>query len=191
MHSALLLQSLTYFRPLGYAIVFFGMMLEGDVLLFTAAFLTHQHFFDFGRIIPVVLGGVGIGDTIWYWFGKKFSQSRGRFVRWINHAAEPFDEHLRERPFHTLLISKFTYGLHHAILLRAGASGLGFKRFVQSELVASVFWVLVVGGLGYGSSVTFAFIHHYLQFAEIALLLGIILFVAIRVLATRPLKKKL
>lgn len=175
-YSALLFSYLVWWRPIGYLIIFLGMILEGDIVLFTASFLTHQGFFDIGDMTVAILGGVLIGDIFWYAMGSRISgNAQSFFARWIERIAHFFDKHIRQRPFRTIFISKFAYGMHHALLARAGMIRLPFREFLRNDIAASALWILIVGGLGYGSSVSFIFLKHYLRFTEVVILAGILL----------------
>ena len=178
MHiQSLFLHYLLLARPVGYALVFLGMVFEGDVMLFTAFFLTREGFFDFGDMSFVVLVGVFLGDVIWYWLGsEKIIGTFPRVRSWVEQLTRPFDSHMRERPFHTMFISKFTYGVHHLILMRFNMIGVPFKTFLKSDMPAAAAWAIILGSIGYFSSASLSLIQHYLRFAEISLLLGLLLF---------------
>lgn len=172
--SSLFIHYLTLSRPIGYVFVFIGMIIEGDVLLFIAAFFTHQGIFDIGDMLVAVLAGTIVGDTLWYVLGFQLNNSFLFLKRWIDRIARPFDKQLRSRPFRTIFISKFIYGIHHALLVRAGSLKLPFKKFALVDLAAIVLWVATVGGLGYVSGSSFVFLKHYLRFAEFGLALGLV-----------------
>lgn len=177
MHlQTLFLSYLIIWKPLGYILAFFGMVFEGDGALFTLAFLTAEGFFDIGDMLIVILLSVVFGDTLWYFVGKKYITFFPRVVAWVDRFAKPFDRHLLERPTRTLLLTKFVYGAHHAVLIRAGMAKMDFRKFIKSDIISIVVWVGVVGGLGYFSSISLAYEKKYLRYAEIALLLALILF---------------
>ena len=46
-----LLYYLTIWKPLGYGIVFLGMIFEGDAVLFAAVFLARERFFNLQTVI--------------------------------------------------------------------------------------------------------------------------------------------
>lgn len=171
--GTLFMHYLTISRIFGYLLVFLGMIVEGDAVLFTAAFLTHQRNFDFGDMLLIVFGGTLIGDILWYYFGFKLNNlQKFIFLRiWMDKISKPFDPQLHKRPLRTIFISKFLYGLHHIILMRAGNLKLPMKKYLQIDVVAIVFWVTIVGGLGYLSGISFSFLKRYLQFAEIMLVI--------------------
>lgn len=169
---------LVFWRPLGYLIIFLGMILEGETLLFITGFLTHGKLFDIGDVLLIAMSGVLIGDLFWYWLGKILDPA-SFLARRLEKIAVHFDRHLMARPFRTIFISKFAYGLNHALLLRAGALRIRTGDFIVSDFPAAILWVLAVGGLGYFSSASFFLVRHYLRFAELALLLGLIIFILI------------
>lgn len=175
LHS-LFLSYLTVWKPLGYILAFFGMVFEGDGALFTLAFLTAEGFFDVCDMLIVVFLSVLFGDTLWYWIGRKYIASFPRIAGWVDRFAKSFDRHLLERPTRTLLLTKFVYGAHHAVLVRAGMSKMDFRKFIKSDLISIVVWIGVIGSLGYFSSVSLAYEKKYLRYAEISLLIALVLF---------------
>ncbi|MBI2120423.1 MAG: VTT domain-containing protein [Parcubacteria group bacterium] len=114
--------------------------------------------------------------TLWYFVGRNYITSFPRVTRWVDRFAKPFDRHLADRPTRTLLLTKFVYGAHHAVLIRAGMFQMDFKKFIKSDIISIVVWIAVVGGLGYFSSMSLAYEKKYLRYAEIALLLALVLF---------------
>ena len=185
MLESFVLHYLLVWQPLGYLIGFFGMMIEGDALLFTLTFLTSQGYFSFSLMLFSLFAGVLIGDWLWYQLGKHLHNSSWRLAQWIHKLASPLDKHLLDNPRRTIFISKFTYGVHHALLMRAGALHLPPKEFLKNDVLATVAWISVVGGLGYLSGASFLLVKHYVRYAEIGLLLGIALMLVITHVITR------
>jgi membrane-associated protein len=176
--QSIILPFLALWKPLGYVLVFLGMIFEGDFILFTTGFLTNQGFFDFYDIILIVVGGTLLGDFLWYELGRRLNNhTPGLIKHWLNKITGPIDDHVVKRPFHSILISKFTYGLHHILLARAGMHGVSFKEFFKSDLIATPIWIVIIGGLGYSSGLSLDLAKHYLKFVELALLLTLVLFV--------------
>lgn len=190
-HYPALLAPFALWRPLGYLAVFVGMVFEGDAALFTAAFLTHQGLFDVGDMALVVFAGVFVGDLLWYQAGIWLSHTPSySFVRrWLERITARFDSHLSKRLWHTLFVSKFAYGLHHPILMRAGAIGVPPRRFLGSDILATLLWVAIVGALGYGASASGSVLHR-LRFAERTFLFGLIIFFLIEWLIRRNAKRR-
>lgn len=182
-------------KPIGYSLVFLGMTLEGDMILFTIGFLTQQGLLDVPYVFLFAVAGAVAGDVAWYWLGSKLKTPYRLFSlirRWIDRASPPLDEHLVNRTMHTIFVSKFVYGFNHLILMRAGMLRLRLKSFIKANIIATIFWVLVVGGLGYLSGASFILIRRYLRFAEIALLIGLAIFFTLwHFVITKRLEKEL
>ena len=82
------------------------MILEGEVVLFSAAFLMHQGYFSPGYILLTIMGGIFVGDLLWY-------VRRGPPTT---------------RPSFLLLPGPVERPYHHAVLLRASLLRLPLKR---------------------------------------------------------------
>ncbi len=184
------LHYLTEYQTLGYIIIFLGMMIEGDIFLFTAGFLVNRGYFAIDIALLAVFLGTLIGDNLWYVLGEMINED-SLFGRFITRITKSFDKHLRERTFRTMLITKFAYGVHRPILFRAGMLRLPFKKFIEGDITAIVLWVFLIGGLGYLSSASFILIKHYLRYTELTLLFGLILFILISHLISHISKKKI
>lgn len=173
-----------------YPLIFIGMIFEGDLILFISAFLIHQGILHPVPVIMTVLWGMILGDNLWYTLGLKFRNYYPSLNKWAEKLAQPFDEHLKNRPFRTVFLSKFTYGIGHAIFFRAGAIRIKWGKLEQSDILATIFWMIIVAGLGYFSSASFTYAKHYLRFGEIALLLGLIIFFTLKHLIVKKSKGK-
>ena len=177
--TSILFSYLTAWLPLGYAIIFFGTIFEGDVTLFSAAFLTQQGIFNPLFVFILALLGAEAGDLAWYFLGRYLSShhvSISIIHKWIGKASGPLDHHIERRLTHTVLISKFAYGFNHLALMRVGMKGIKLSEFLKTDILATFFWVLIVGVLGYVSGASFELVKGYLKLAEIGLLLSIIIF---------------
>ncbi len=184
------LHYLTEYQTLGLIIIFLGMMIEGDIFLFTAGFLVNRGYFAIDMALLAVFLGTLIGDNLWYVLGEMINEN-SVFGRFITRLTKPFDDHLIGRTFRTMLITKFAYGIHRPILFRAGMLRLPFKRFIEGDIIAIVLWIFIIGGLGYISSASFILMKHYLRYTELTLLFGLILFILISHLVSHISKKEL
>lgn len=184
------LHYLSEYQTLGLVIIFLGMMIEGDIFLFTTGFLVNRGYFAIDLAFLAVFLGTLIGDNLWYVLGELINEN-SVFGRFVSRLTKPFDKHLRGRTFRTILITKFAYGVHRPTLIRAGMLRLPFKKFIEGDIIAIVLWIFLVGGLGYLSSVSFILIKHYLRYTELTLFFGLILFILISHLVSHISKKEL
>lgn len=186
-----LLEFLKTHSFLGYIVVFVAMIFEGDILLFSAAFLTHQGFFNPVYMFLTVLTGVLGGDLLWYWVGLRLRERTGWITKWAKNIAEPFDNHLMFRTIRTIFLSKFIYGVHHAILIRSGMLKIELKKYCKIDFVTTIIWMVIVGGLGFISSISFDRIKHLLKFWGGTFLAVTLIFLILSYLISYEARKKL
>lgn len=161
------------------------MVIEGDVSWFSLAFLTSQGFFNLWLMLAVVFFSIVASDTLFFFIGRGIHRLP-RFVKiWSDKIAKPFDRHIHNRPIETLLISKFTYGVHKPILVRMGMIDKSYLEFIWQDIPAIIIWVIVIGGLGYFSGLSFFLVQQYLHYAELGLLFGLIIFFLVIKLITK------
>lgn len=177
-------------QTFAYLIIFVGMMIEGDVLLFTAGFLANRGIFDVITLLIIIFSGVILGDNLWYIFGE-IIKKESYLYGFIERLTLPFDEHLKNRTIRTIFIAKFAYGFYRPLLLRAGSQNLSFKKFIKADVFASTVWIFLIGGLGYISSASFFIIRRYLRYTELTLFLGIAIFILISHIIAGISKKEL
>jgi len=171
--ESLLMHFLDNYRILVYFVIFLAMIIEGDVILFVSFFLVHYGRLDLATVITVSVSGVMVGNVLWYRFGRYLEK-----IDFIERRAQKFtfliDRQLGKNSFRMILLSKFTYGLHHLTIMRAGAvKGINFFQYFKRDFVATLIWISVIGGLGYA----FLLIKHYFRFAQIVILILFLLII--------------
>lgn len=172
--------------------IFAAMIFEGEIFLFAAAFLASQGFLNLELTFLAIFAGATAGDSFWYWLGHKINHTDTCVSRWLVSRTGQFDDHLMNNSLRTIFISKFVYGAHHLMMVRAGVIKLRFKEFFKDDFLANLAWVVIIGGLGCLSGASFRYIKHYLKFTEYALFLGLVAFLAIDFLVGKyGLKKKI
>ncbi len=160
----------------GYTILFFAMVVEGEVFLIAAGMLARLKALDFGDVLWVSFSGVMLGDVLWYGLG--FFSSRFKilsfFTRTTEKSVTSLLPHFRENPFNSILLSKFIYGANHATLVLSGILRVKLSLFLKAELIASFVWVAIfsVAGFMFGTA-ALAFTHKAAQFALVAFLFAI------------------
>lgn len=178
--DSFLLNYVTSLGPLAFAVVFFGIVLEGEMTLFTAAFLTQQGYFQPAEMAVLALAASHLGDWGWYVAGRGFCHPGTAIDRWVCRLCGPLDRLLAANPVRTVFVNKFVYGLSHLTLLRAGATKVAAKNIARADLPAATAWFLVIGSLGYFFSASAALVKDYIRYSEIALLAGLLLLLGLR-----------
>ena len=189
-----ILQFLAYhsqWRLYGYTLLAFGIFIEGDAVLYTAGFLAHRGVFDPSLTFFWLLAGATLGDIVWYNLGSYLETQDNTIVRWLKKATNPFGLYLTNHPKKSLFISKFLYGVNHAILCKAGAMQTPLKTFIRNDLPANLLWIVIVGGLGYASSAGLVHMRHPVRMAELGLFVGILVIMFIFRIMAYIFKQKL
>lgn len=139
-------------RYLGYAILFFGMILEGELFLITYGILTHFKAFDPGDVFIFAYSGVILSDISWYYLGvflKNRSGVGSGFLRRSEEQAKKFFPYFEKKPGKALFISKFITGTNHATMVMAGFLKIDFKYFLKIQLLVSLIWTASFLALGF------------------------------------------
>ena len=189
--ESLLFSYLTAWEPFVYPLIFLGVFFEGDLILFTAAFLIHQGILHPLPALMSVLWGTLLGVNLWYTLGLKFREAYPLLNKWAERLAAPLDEKLKNEPFQTIFIAKFTYGIRSAILFRAGALKIKWQKIEPVDILATLLWMIIISALGYLSSASLSYLKPYLRFGELALLLALLIFWGIEYFVRRKSGKKL
>lgn len=177
--ETLLASSIHVWQPLGYVLVFVGMLFEGDAILFATIFLIHQGFFAAVPASILAVAGALIGDAMWFAIGRKIKSSEKWLKKTFDKMAGRFDKYVRHKPTEMLFVSKFIYGLHRAILLRYGESDITFRKYMSRDTVATFFWMTVVAAVAIGASSYAIAFRHDIKFVGRVLIVGIVLVFAL------------
>ncbi|MBL8029704.1 MAG: VTT domain-containing protein [Candidatus Doudnabacteria bacterium] len=175
-----------------YLLVFFGMLIEGNLTLFASGVLLSQGVFDPLPILLTTFAGAFAEDFLWYRLGFRVKQHTHRTAEWAAKITNSFSGHLKKKNFRTLLISNFVYGIHRAVLFRAGMEKFQSKKFFRNVAVSLLIWIALVGGLGYSAGASVGLLQEYFKFAQILLLVLVILFLLFeRYVVSGRLRKRL
>jgi membrane protein DedA with SNARE-associated domain len=173
--QTLFLHYIELFRPAAYAAIFLGLILEGELVLFTALMLTHQGYLKIGELAPVILVGVFFGDYLWYRLGRYMADKPSRVSLLAAKASKVFGQSLTDNLLRILIVSKFTYGLHRPTLLSVGAHKVPSRVFFRADLIAAGFWLMAIGGAAWAASESLFLVKRYLKYTEIFVLAAVFL----------------
>ncbi len=175
----LILHYLFIWPPLAYLLILAGMALEGDAILFTTAFLTHRGLLQWEFALPAAILGLFLGDWGWYGLGRRLKRPAW-FLNYADNLTRPLQKHLESNLLRTVFVSKFAYGMGHIVSFRLGSQGMAPREFFKSNTLASIPWFTLVAGLGFASSASFLLVKRYLRFAEIGILAGVVILLAVQ-----------
>ncbi|HLP16476.1 MAG TPA: VTT domain-containing protein [Bacteroidota bacterium] len=188
--SSLFFHYITRWHPLGYLVIFIGVIFEGDVFLITTGFLARLRYFELLKVFAVVLVGTYTGDLLWYWSGRWIRGSTKKIPMTLIRLAEKIEIDFSKNLFRTLFITKFAYGTHHLMLVKAGMEDVPLGKYVRNIFLASFLWIIIVGGLGYIFAESYLAFHRYFKFAEIGVLAMLVVYFFVIKKITKTAAKK-
>lgn len=137
-------------RNLGYAFLFLGMIIEGEVVLMAAGILVNINAFGLGETFLAAYLGVLTNDILWYCLGVhlKNRYQQKSFIKRIERKVKSFMPGIEQKPNSAIFISKFIAGINHPTLLWLGFLKIKFAYFMKIQLFASFLWTSVFLLLG-------------------------------------------
>jgi len=173
-----------------YFVMFLAMLADATFTVLAVMLLVSLGAVSLAPSLLVLLLGVFGEQLMFYGIGRKFNRWP-QLAAWVNKVAHPFDRHFYSRPFHTLFLSKFIYGLHRTTLMRAGMLRIPFLNFCRYAFYCSVAWLIVVAGIGYAFSASYEILKKYFHYAELVPLVLVIAFFLAEWRFSKHLKKDL
>ncbi len=138
-----------------YGLIAVVSFVEGPILAFVCGLLLHFNLID---LIPAYLAlmiGDLLGDTFWYWIGRRFGLP---FIRRFGHFFRVSEKDVLsvEKIFHAhkdtiLIVSKVTMGFGFALvtLITAGLVRIPFNRYIIMNAAGQFVWTGALLSLGY------------------------------------------
>jgi len=172
MHSLeLFIHFVEAHRYWGYALLFFAMLIEGELFLAAAGMLARLHAFDIFDAFFFAFAGVLSGDVLWYCLGRYLHSrhSQNRYLAFAIRHVKKLLPGIEKNPFHVIFLSKFIYGLNHSTILVLGFLKIEFRHFIKIQFFTSLLWSLIFLVLGYMfGGAALAYTHSFTRFMLIA-----------------------
>ena len=133
----------------GYLLLFFGVIVEGEVVLIAGSFLASRGYFNVGTVALVALAANTLSAQFYYtaarvrgrgWFEGRFPEKSAyrQIINWVG-----------TRDNWLLLISRFLFGFRIVIPAACGAFGMPAARFTVINIFAGLLWVVPTTLAGY------------------------------------------
>jgi membrane protein DedA with SNARE-associated domain len=151
---------LNLFARYGYAVVFFGVLLEnagvpvpGETALLAGAALARFGGLSLVWVIVTAIGGATLGDNLGFLIGRHGGRALAERHGWkIGLTARRlalFDAYFHRHGAKTVFIARFVTGLRVFGAVLAGGSGLPWRKFLFYNATGAVAWASAVGAAGY------------------------------------------
>ena len=165
-----------------YIIMFVMVIWEGEITLIIAGILVHIGVFSlpltlFLALIAAITKTI-VGYRLGSYLGRTFPNSS--FLKYMERKVFFFLPRFRERPFWSIVVSKFIYGVNNLTLVFAGYVNADFNMYCLAEGTSSFFWLGGMFGLGYFFSASALAFSHTLRSFALRIALFIIGFMIIQ-----------
>ena len=133
----------------GYAAIFVGTFLEGEIILVLAGMAAHRGYLNLALVIGAAFLGTAFGDLLYFFLGRWHGDLLlKKKPSWQRRAARV--RKLLER-YQTLLILsfRFLYGLRTVTPFVLGMSRVAAWKFVLVSILGALLWAGAVGYAGY------------------------------------------
>lgn len=150
------LENMTQTAPfLVYGVVLLLTIIEGPIVSIVAGLLLKLGFFPLIPIFITLILGDLVGDSIWYFIGRRFGMSFiNRFGKYLGVTKENIEK--VKNVFHKqkeqiLILSKMTngMGLSLAVLLTAGMVRIPFHKYIYLNAIGEIIWTGMLVAIGY------------------------------------------
>jgi membrane protein DedA with SNARE-associated domain len=186
-----------HFPPLLVYLAFFGIAylenivppIPGDVLVAFAGYLAAEHIIGLAPVYLLTTAASVIGFMSMYAIGSRWGTSlkRDRKEHWIVRFIdlkyiEKAQRWMQRWGQGVVLANRFLAGTRSVISLTAGISHINVTKTVVSSTVSSLLWNAILIGFGWVVHEQWQTIGHYLSIYSRIILIGIALFLIIRLL---------
>lgn len=145
--------------------LFFGFFFPGDSLLFTAGLLASQGLFNIWILVPLIVTGAILGDSVGYWFGVKvgpkiFTREDSFFFH-KRHVERTHNFYLKYGA-KAVVLARFIPIVRTFAPILAGVGTMPYGTFLKWNIIGGVLWGTGVTLLGHFLGATIPGIEAYL-----------------------------
>jgi membrane protein DedA with SNARE-associated domain len=132
-----------------YIGIFFGLFLEGEMILISAVIAAHHGYLIFWIVVILGLAGTYSADCLYFFLGRK------RGYVWINKnpkikkKAEIIEKKIEKYPIIIFLSYRFLYGFRTITPLVIGAGKTKTKIFLLFSAISTIAWATIYCSVGY------------------------------------------
>jgi membrane protein DedA with SNARE-associated domain len=185
----------------GYGGIAFLMMLENvfppipsEVIMGLGGIAVAQGKMRLGWLLVAGTAGTLAGNWFWYGIGRRFGYLGlkpfvDRWGRWLTMEWEDVERITRffhDRGFWTVFVFRFMPTFRTMVSLPAGMAHMPRWRFALATIGGAAIWNAILAGAGIMLGARFAELDRYLGPIAVAIMVGIVLLYAWRVLTWKP-----
>ena len=178
MHTVNLLTSLVEQHLIwAYAIIFFGLIFEGEFVVISVGILSHLGALSFWfALLFIVLGLIAktfLGYALGEFLYKKFNHHK--IFKYIKKRVYNVFPRFKAKPFWSIFASNFIMGVNYLVIIFCGYEKINYKQFLKAEFSSKAIWAPLLLLLGYFFGYTALHISREIwKFSMVVLILFII-----------------
>ena len=175
MHTVNLLKHLIEgHEVLAYALIFFGIVFEGEFIIIATGILAFLGAIDFYSALIFIFCG-GLGKTfLGYYIGtiveKRWKHTK--FVKYLESRVSRLMPKFKQKPFWSIFLSKFILGINNIVIIFSGFNKIPLKTYLKAEICSTLIWAPGLLSIGFFFGFTALNVSHEIwRFLLIVLLL--------------------
>lgn len=157
MHTVDLFKTLiTHHSSIALLLLFLGITIEGEFSLLLTGIAMHLGAISISSGVFIGIAGALSKTLIGYYLGVLFRKyfNTNKFFNYLDRRMNYILPKFGERPFWSIFISKFIYGVNHVVIIFCGFRKINIKTYLKAEIYSSFIWVLGILSIGYLFSLT-------------------------------------
>lgn len=164
-----------------YLIIFLGIVVEGEFVLISSGILLLLNALYLPVTIFIIVLGLASKTLLGYHIGKHIYKkwNHTKFLKHIEKHVLKVMPHFKQKPFWSIFISKFLFGVNNIVIIFSGYQGVNYKKYLKAEFCSSAIFAPALILLGYLFSYTALRISNEVWGFSFTVLILIILFIVI------------
>lgn len=157
MHTVRFLTTLVeHHQTLAYALIFVGLIFEGEFILISAGILAHLGAVNFWFVLMFIYAGGISKSLLGYHIGNMIHRKwhDTRILKYFEKRVLHIMPNFREKPFWSIFVSKFIMGINHIVIVFAGYEKINYKKYLKAEGISTLIWAPLLLSIGYFFSYT-------------------------------------
>ena len=165
-------------QVLAYALIFIGLIFEGEVVLISTGILSHLGALNIWFTLCLVIFGVLTKTFLGYYVGKTIHNKwhETKFLKYIEKKVLNIMPHFDQKPFWSIFVSKFIFGVNNMVIIFSGYKKINYKKYLKAELSSTIIWAPLLLLLGYFFSYTALHVSKEIWRFSLIILIFVILF---------------
>jgi len=167
-----------FMQSYGLLVIFFGVLLEGEITIIIAGILCQRGTLLLGETFIVVVIAAFLSDQIWFHLGRRYGQYfLNKFPSLLKHQHK-IQPWIQDKRDYIAFAGRFIYGTRIIGYLLLGMHGYSIKRFMLIDSFVATSWCFLGVSLGYFLGTSADSIFGDIKYIEKLLLLIVVVGIA-------------